>query len=1075
VAVGGPAPDSAAKPAPAAKKATAQDSVSWYQAENLLGRLEQEYFTLGLVSQELERLQIVLEDLADIQLYPATAIKFSKENTLQLDKAAARLESRKKLLANRLDGLRQPLLDAVSIVRDLIYEDPQNDMFLLLQKQNVERVLELLAIKREVNAEWRECTWFLDQIRSIAGLPADRDTSGFRQGFEDDFFAVLSANLGFSAQQFYAKLNTLKDELMRTLTQADLVKLATIDFRRIRERYNQGQYVLVKQQLDLLIRRYDRKIPINGYRYFQAQTLQALGMYPEALEQYLSLEPGSKYTGPAELGILQCYFSQKKYPEIAARFRPDSLAGLTPAEKNERIYLAAQANYLQGEYETLVNITALTQKDAPRYYHILYVLGQSFLAKRDFETAQSTFTLVAQSRTQFPGDREIRFKAERALANIAVTLGNYDAALKRYFKLMEIPELFGDALFGISWCYIYQNDYYKAQVALKRLVNQLPEYPVGAEAILTLSMMKVRQAHEEWEKKQEVETDARRILGLRQRTEVKHRAGQLDSAAYRESARRLDSLRQEVEKIPVLNFESINQLYSEAAALVKMAVENYASGEYVEEKFTDERQRLSHRIRFLETAVTNRQPLDSAVQTVSGKARQDRQEAIREVQRRSRLYQLSLVLDRQNWEISYRDWYVREINERYRKLSTGPAVADSVLAREQQRLLKIKTDFVDALDRAHKDNLRFLLREFTALRTEPISDEQRAYVHYQLGELYRMFEDQQYTEAELEYNNQLNEYEKEKSLFQAGKIKLKPEEPVLPRLEYRKSVEILKEMVRQYPASEYTDASLYSLLFILNRQGKASQDRGVADSAAAFGHRLVANFPSSRYAPQTYLLLGEYYFEQNRLEDARLMYEAVLQYSTSQWFGEALYKLGWTYYRLSRPRKAISFFVYLLTEELSLSEQINLEFFTKSLLGKEAVDYIAISFAESDSLHDGLGLQKARRFVRQLKNDFIGSRVMHKLGDVYQEQQFGGLARKVYQEMFSLFPDYADLPKVKLSEAQAWEKDGDFDQANTIRVDLFKYFNRRGQWAQIISDPAALARGDNGLAAIQREFVATGS
>ncbi len=72
---------------------------------------------------------------------------------------------------------------------------------------------------------------------------------------------------------------------------------------------------------------------------------------------------------------------------------------------------------------------------------------------------------------------------------------------------------------------------------------------------------------------------------------------------------------------------------------------------------------------------------------------------------------------------------------------------------------------------------------------------------------------------------------------------------------------------------------------------------------------VIDRYPDSHLAAESYMRMAEYYFDPRvekdteqsvvELQKAIKLYQKVLQYRDSKRYDEALYKLGWSYYRLS--------------------------------------------------------------------------------------------------------------------------------------------------------------------------------
>ena len=79
---------------------------------------------------------------------------------------------------------------------------------------------------------------------------------------------------------------------------------------------------------------------------------------------------------------------------------------------------------------------------------------------------------------------------------------------------------------------------------------------------------------------------------------------------------------------------------------------------------------------------------------------------------------------------------------------------------------------------------------------------------------------------------------------------------------------------------------------------------------------IIDEFPESTYAPEAYMKLAESYFYPEpgdslpqtilKLNKSIQLYKNVLQYKESPRYDEALYKLGWSYYRLAGETRIIT-------------------------------------------------------------------------------------------------------------------------------------------------------------------------
>ena len=81
------------------------------------------------------------------------------------------------------------------------------------------------------------------------------------------------------------------------------------------------------------------------------------------------------------------------------------------------------------------------------------------------------------------------------------------------------------------------------------------------------------------------------------------------------------------------------------------------------------------------------------------------------------------------------------------------------------------------------------------------------------------------------------------------------------------------------------------------------------DQAREFFHRLIKDYPNSKYIPDAYLSFAEYYFDKGEMDNALKFYEKVEQFPKSSVYPYAVYKKGWCYINLGDYKTALETFV----------------------------------------------------------------------------------------------------------------------------------------------------------------------
>jgi len=122
----------------------------------------------------------------------------------------------------------------------------------------------------------------------------------------------------------------------------------------------------------------------------------------------------------------------------------------------------------------------------------------------------------------------------------------------------------------------------------------------------------------------------------------------------------------------------------------------------------------------------------------------------------------------------------------------------------------------------------------------------------------------------------------------------------------QKAVEQYSRIVQEFKDFERTDEVLYFLGLNLFEMG--DEKRGLV----AY-NRLISKYQKSRYLPDSYLAVGEHYFNNSKgkrdyLEKALENYKAAAKYPDNAVYGYALYKQGWCYFNMNDFDKAMDQF-----------------------------------------------------------------------------------------------------------------------------------------------------------------------
>lgn len=299
-------------------------------------------------------------------------------------------------------------------------------------------------------------------------------------------------------------------------------------------------------------------------------------------------------------------------------------------------------------------------------------------------------------------------------------------------------------------------------------------------------------------------------------------------------------------------------------------------------------------------------------------------------------------------------------------------------------------------------------------------------VMMRLAELY-------YEQSKEDFQNAMQEFDRVSALYDRGEITDLPREP---KIDYAKSLDMYVQIIENYPLSDLVDDSFYNIGYILEEQV-------LRDSALVYYQKILQNYPNSPLMPDVYMQIGEYYFNPpvNNLDTAISFYEKVLQYRESIKYDEALYRLGWSYYRLSEYPKAISYFTLLVDDILQARPYDPQAKYSNPALLDETIEYIGLSFIEYG------GPAQAMRYINEIGGRSYGIRILKRMGDAYlDEKEDYNLALESYDNILKLYADDPLAPQVQNRIVQAYRRAGNNAMAFLARDMLFTKYRDGSDW-----------------------------
>jgi TolA-binding protein len=285
----------------------------------------------------------------------------------------------------------------------------------------------------------------------------------------------------------------------------------------------------------------------------------------------------------------------------------------------------------------------------------------------------------------------------------------------------------------------------------------------------------------------------------------------------------------------------------------------------------------------------------------------------------------------------------RDTLERYssRMREFEKSVADIVDRREadeQQRVESVYSGMVQRLQSEENAQRVSAVQRLEAfLRKYPVSPHS-ADMKFRLADLY-------FESAELEFDAARVEYARLTAAAEGRPDVVVPESP---RKDYSRAIALYRDIVTNNTDYDSLADSYYMLAWCYNAPNSEQYD---ADAARVVNEQMVSRFPGTRFANDANMMLGEYWFDIPgprtnpvvNVPTAISYYQAVLADGPEgRNYDEAIYKLGWSNYKLNNYDQALAYMVQLL----DYSDKQMLQTGKPSNMRPEAIKYLAISYAD---------------------------------------------------------------------------------------------------------------------------------
>ena len=219
------------------------------------------------------------------------------------------------------------------------------------------------------------------------------------------------------------------------------------------------------------------------------------------------------------------------------------------------------------------------------------------------------------------------------------------------------------------------------------------------------------------------------------------------------------------------------------------------------------------------------------------------------------------------------------------------------------------------------------------------------------------------------------------------------------------SANSFRKLASEFPRHPRSDAALYSLARVLARMGK--------DTSVDYYKQLINAFPKSPLIPDTYLSLGEYYFEKHDIPNAITYYKKCMDFKENKAYPYAVYKLGWAYYNapsrnevetIEAYKKATAAFKLVV----KLAEKNSNESTAKSNMNlrQEALNDLVMVWADAEDV------TSAWKYFKTIGEESAFYMMLERLGNIYVDQGKNAQAIAVFQRLLKDAPARSNNPVI---------------------------------------------------------------
>lgn len=234
-----------------------------------------------------------------------------------------------------------------------------------------------------------------------------------------------------------------------------------------------------------------------------------------------------------------------------------------------------------------------------------------------------------------------------------------------------------------------------------------------------------------------------------------------------------------------------------------------------------------------------------------------------------------------------------------------------------------------------------------------------------------------------------DEYDQKLVEFQKGKTKEKPQLDISAAQEYnRRAIELYEWFERDFPKDPKTPQALFFL-------GYNHFELGNSEKAVSYFDKLTKIYPSSPFSLDAHFSLAEFYFENDRYQEALTEYTFLHKYPKHRMYIFSIYKAAWCLFRVNREAEALQ-----QMEKIVAMSRVNANTeANKSKIEQEAIRDIVFFYSEVKKVEEAIPY-----FKNLAGQDWF--KYIEKLAYFYSDKGLKSEARYLFKQLIQQNPKY---------------------------------------------------------------------